>query len=80
MEAIIDEKSVVERWSDYRLAYDNAHRSYRDAYLDGYKQVQQETQSAASAIRNGASYKAAPPASRDSVVDKVFGSGTALLP
>ena len=75
MEAIIAEKSVVERWSDYRLAYDNAHRAYRDAYRDAYSQVQQETERMASAIRSGAAYKAAPPAARDSVVDKVFGAG-----
>ena len=75
MEAIIAEKSVVERWSDYRLAYDNAHRAYRDAYRDAYSQVQQETERVASAIRSGAAYKAAPPAARDSVVDKVFGAG-----
>ena len=75
MEAIIAEKSVVERWSDYRLAYDNAHRAYRDAYRDAYTQVQQETERVASAIRSGAAYKAAPPAARDSVVDKVFGAG-----
>ena len=76
MDAIIAEKSVVERWSDYRLAYDNAHRAYRDAYRDAYTQVQQETQSAwRPAIRSGAAYKAAPPSTRDSVVDKVFGAG-----
>ena len=75
MEAIIAEKSVVERWSDYRLAYDNAHRAYRDAYRDAYTQVQQETERVASAIRSGAAYGAAPPAARDSVVDKVFGPG-----
>jgi hypothetical protein len=75
MDAIIAEKSVVERWSDYRLAYDNAHRAYRDAYRDAYTQVQRETERVASAIRSGAAYKAAPPAARDSVVDKVFGVG-----
>lgn len=75
MDAIIGDKSVVERWSDYRLAYDNAHRAYRDAYRDAYAQVQQETERVASAIRSGAAYKAAPPAVRDSVVDKVFGAG-----
>jgi hypothetical protein len=75
MEAIVAEKSVVERWSDYRLAYDNAQCAYRDAYRDAYAQVQQETQRAALAIRNGAAYKEAPPASRDDVFNKVFGPG-----
>ena len=75
MQAIVDEKSVVERWSDYQLAYDNAHWAYRDAYRDAYTQVQQETQNVASAIRSGTAYKAAPTATRDSVVEKVFGSG-----
>lgn len=75
MAAIIAEKSVVERWSDYRLAYDNAHRAYRDAYKDAYAQVQQETQSAESSIRSGAAYKAAPPSTRDGVVERLFGAG-----
>ena len=75
MDAIIKERSVVERWSDYRLAYDNAHRAYRDAYRDTYAKVQQEAERVASAIRNGSAYKSAPAAARDSVVDRVFGSG-----
>jgi hypothetical protein len=75
MEAIIGEKSVVERWSDYRLAYDNVCRAYRDAYRGAYTQVQQETQRVASAIRMGTAYKTAPPAARDRTVDKVFGPG-----
>ncbi|MFN7541659.1 MAG: BREX system P-loop protein BrxC [Acidobacteriota bacterium] len=75
MDAIIAEKSVVERWSDYRLAYDNAHRAYRDAYRDTYTQVQSETETVVSKIRNGSAYKAAPAATRDGIVDKVFGPG-----
>jgi Family of unknown function (DUF6079) len=75
MQAIISDKSVVERWSDYRLAYDTAHRAYRDAYRDSYTNVQQETERAAAAIRSGVAYKAAPVATRDGVVDKVFGPG-----
>jgi hypothetical protein len=75
MQAIVEEKSVVERWSDYQLGYDNAHRAYRDAYRDTYSRVQQETQNVASAIRSGTAYKAAPTATRDSVVEKVFGPG-----
>jgi hypothetical protein len=75
MQAIIGEKSVVERWSDYRLAYDTAHRAYRDAYRDAYTNVQQETECAASSIRSGAAYKGAPAPARDGVVDKVFGPG-----
>jgi hypothetical protein len=75
MEAIIANKSVVERWSDYRLAYDNAHRAYRDAYRDTYTQVQSETEKVVSRIRNCAEYQAAPAAARDGVVDKVFGPG-----
>lgn len=75
MQAIIGEKSVVERWSDYRLAYDTAQRAYRDGYRDAYTNVQQETACAATAIRSGAAYKGAPAPTRDGVVDKVFGPG-----
>jgi hypothetical protein len=75
MQAIIGEKSVVERWSDYRLAYDTAHRAYRDAYRDSYTNVQHEMERTAAAIRSGTAYKAAPEARRDGVVEKVFGPG-----
>jgi Family of unknown function (DUF6079) len=75
MQAIIGEKSVVERWSDYRLAYDTAHRAYRDAYRDSYTNIQQETERTAAAIRSGGAFKAAPGATRDVVVEKVFGLG-----
>lgn len=75
MDAIIAERSVVERWSDYRLAYDNAHRAYRDAYKDAYAQVQQEMQASEAVIRSGAAYNAAPPSTRDCIIERVFGSG-----
>ena len=67
MQAIIGEKSVVERWSDYRLAYDTAHRAYRDAYRDSYTNVQHETERTAAAIRSGTAYKAAPDGERVTV-------------
>jgi hypothetical protein len=73
MGAIVAEKSVVERWSDYRLAYDSAQRLYRDAYRDAYKQVQEAAQRVTAAIWSGPAYKAAPLGSREGVVDSVFG-------
>ena len=77
MKAIVDEKSVVERWSDYRLAYDTAQRLYRDCYRDSYTCVKQAAEKTANDIRSGAAYNAAPPSTRDAVVDRVFGPGGA---
>jgi hypothetical protein len=75
MDAIIAEKSVVERWSDYRQAFEHAQRAYGDAYRDAYTQVQQQAERAVTEIRGGAAYRAAPQTTRDGVVEKVFGSG-----
>ncbi|MCI0628306.1 MAG: BREX system P-loop protein BrxC, partial [Acidobacteria bacterium] len=75
MQAIISEKSVVERWSDYRPAYDTAQRVYRDCYRDAYTSVQQAMERASGEILGGAAHRAAPSPTRDGVVDKVFGPG-----
>jgi len=75
MEAIIAEKSVVERWSDYRGAYDAAQRAYRDAYRGAYAEVQRQTDNALSSIRDDEAYKAAPSEARDELIRKVFGQG-----
>ncbi len=73
MAAIVKDKSVVERWPDYRSAYDIALAAYRDAYRSAYTLAQQESERTVTAIRQGDAYKAAPAPSRDSIVDKIFG-------
>lgn len=75
MQAIVNEKSVVERWSDYRLAYDTAQRLYRDCYREAYTGVQQAAERTANEIRGGTAYKSAPVPARDVEVEKVFGIG-----
>jgi len=75
MDAIIGDKSVVDRWPDYRAAYETALGAYRGAYKDAYKKVQTEIENLINTIKGGSAYKNAPAESRDAVLEKVFGPG-----
>lgn len=75
MDALIGEHSVVERWSDYRRAFENALRAYREAYSVAYAGVAQEAKQAVEAIRASSTFKEAPENLRDKVVEQVFGLG-----
>jgi Family of unknown function (DUF6079) len=75
--AIIEEKEVVERWSDYRGAYDSMFAIYRDVYISTYDRVRAEAEAALVAIKGSKAYLEAPPDQRDVVVAKVFGPGKA---
>ena len=75
MDAIVRDKAVVERWADYRSAFDEAGRAYRDIYRRAHDRIRQEVEEAVAAIRNGDAYAGAPGGQRDSVVDSVFGPG-----
>ncbi len=77
MEAIVRDKGVVERWADYRSAFDQASRAYRDIYGQAHDRIRQEVDKAVAAIRGGEAYARAPGEQRDRVVDAVFGSGGA---
>ena len=68
-------EAVIERWSDYRAAYETARDAYRDAYRNAYETVQREVEATVQAIKNGSAYQAAPVDHRDAVVDKIFGAG-----
>ena len=75
MDAIVRDKAVVERWSDYRSAVDGASRAYRDIYRQAHDRIRQEVDEAVAAIRDGEAYAQAPGEERDRVVDAVFGPG-----
>jgi hypothetical protein len=75
MEAIASNRTVIARWSDYRSAFDAAFIAYRDAYVQAYDTVRRATEDQVAKIKVSAAYQSAPPAERDSVIDKVFGVG-----
>ena len=75
MDAIIQDNAVVERWTDYRKASDQAFRAYREIYREAHDKIRQEVQEAVAAIRGGKTYAQAPEEERDRVVEEVFGSG-----
>ncbi|MGA2403486.1 MAG: BREX system P-loop protein BrxC [Syntrophobacteraceae bacterium] len=75
IEAIITQKEVVSRWSDYREAYEAILNTYRDAYQNAYGKICQDVESTVDRIMRGIAYKSAPIDQRDSVLDQVFGPG-----
>ena len=77
VDAIIQDKAVVERWTYYRNASDQAFRAYREIYRQAHDRIRQEVQEAVAAIRSGEAYAQAPDKQRDRVVDDMFGPGRA---
>ncbi len=75
MDALIADKNVIGRWSDYRSAYEQARDAYRSAYLEVYEAVRAKAEETLGAIKAGAAYAEAPSDERDAVVDGVFGVG-----
>lgn len=75
MKVLIDERTVIERWADYRSAFEQAWQSYRDAYLELYDQVRGLADKTFAVIRESSSYKDAPPSKRDHVIESCFGEG-----
>ena len=77
MEALIATKAVVGRWSDYRLAYEQARNAYRTAYIEAYEDVRARADETLKAIKASEAYAQAPGRERDAVVEAVFGPGKA---
>ncbi|MBK8058262.1 MAG: hypothetical protein IPK33_10385 [Gemmatimonadetes bacterium] len=75
MAAIVADKAVVARWSDYRAAFDAAFAAYRDAFIQSYDEVQQAAELTLAAVQDGDAYKKAPEGRRELVVTRIFGSG-----
>jgi len=75
MDAIIQDKSVVERWTDYRNAFDQANVAYREIYQQAYDKIRRDVEEAVASIRSGEAYKQAPNDQRDQVVDAIFAPG-----
>ena len=75
MAAIVTTKEVIGRWPDYRDAFERASGAYREAYMGAYEKVRVEVEATLAAVKNGVAYAKAPADHRDTVVDKVFGTG-----
>ena len=75
MDAIVQDKAVVERWADYQKASDQAGRAYLEIYRRAYDEIRQEVEGAVAAIHGGETYAQAPDEHRDRVVNAVFGPG-----
>jgi hypothetical protein len=75
--AIIADKAVIARWSDYRSAFDAAFAAYRDAFVQSYDETRRASEMALAAIHHSDAYTKAPTGQRESVVAKVFGAGRA---
>ena len=77
MDAIAGDKAIIVRWSDYRSAFDSAFSAYRDAYIQAFDKVREAAEDQVADIKAGSAYQSAPPAERETVVNKVFGAGKA---
>ena len=75
MDAFINDKSVVERWADYRGAFDQAYGVYREVYQQAHDKIRRDVEEAVASIRSGEAHTQAPKDQRDQVVDAVFASG-----
>jgi len=75
MAAIVAAKEVIDRWPDYRDAFERAFAAYRDAYLAAHEKVRAEAEATVTAIKSGTAYANAPADQRDAVLDRVFGPG-----
>ncbi|MYF79701.1 MAG: BREX system P-loop protein BrxC [Chloroflexi bacterium] len=75
MNAIIEGKTVIERWADYRSAFDQAYSAYRAVYQQAYEEIRRDVEEAVREIRGAEPYTQAPKDQRDQVVDAVFAAG-----
>ncbi|MHB0980214.1 MAG: BREX system P-loop protein BrxC [Thermoleophilia bacterium] len=75
MAAIGRSDQVIERWPDYRDAFERAFAAYRGIYVEAYERVRADTATAVAALRSGTAYLDAPEDTRDGPVESVFGQG-----
>ena len=75
MDAVIAAKAVVERWTDYRSAFDQAYSAYRKVYQQTHDEIRRGVEETVAEIRQGEAYAQAPEHQRESVVEAIFGSG-----
>ena len=77
MAALVNDRAVVSRWSDYRTAMEQARDAYRKAYTTAYEGVRTAATTTLAAIEAGTAYLQAPTPQRDTAVSAVFGPGKA---
>jgi len=74
MDSIIADKAVVERWSDYRTAFEQARNAYRSAYLATYDEIRAQADTLRAEIEAGGAYTDAPAPARDQILAGLFGA------
>ena len=60
IDAIVEKKTVVPRWNDYRASVNKVHEVYSKASRGSYAALQKEVNETVAAIRSGTAYAAAP--------------------
>ncbi len=72
MDAIIADKAVIDRWPDYRTAFEQARDAYRSAYLATYDKTRAQSEVVRAEIESGSAYSEAPAPARDQVIEALF--------
>jgi|GEM_PF-781485 len=75
IDALVAARTVVPRWSDYRVARDQIFQVYSAAYRQCYDHLRAEVNSVVDSIHQGSAFTSAPEDKRDEVVQAVFGNG-----
>ena len=77
--AIIQDKAVIGRWSDYQTSADKVLEIYRETYREAYDCMRRQFANLNKEIVDGNAYQQAPSNQRDSVLDRYFGSNGACF-
>jgi hypothetical protein len=77
-EAVIRDRSILEKWTSFRDAYHRVLDRYRTAYEHVYAGVAEETMVLRRGIVGGDAYRQAPESKRDAVLERYFGTGGPL--
>jgi hypothetical protein len=78
MDAIVADRSVIERWTDFSAAGREAYSAYRAAYLRAYSEICAAIEGSLDDLRADAAYLSAPANERDAVIQRTFGPGGAM--
>ena len=77
--AIVGDKAVIARWSDYQAAIEKVLEIYREAYREAYDGIRKKSENLKKEIVDGNAYAQAPADQRDNVLERFFGSSGACF-
>ena len=80
VEAVVRERTILEKWTAFRDAYHRVLDRYRSVYQHVYAGVAEETLILRRGITSGDTYRQAPENKRDAVLERYFGHGPLHLP